>query len=185
MWESINDLETAKSLIVNPQYRNTGNFDPIPTDVFDGLLKGRKLLVLDFGAGVGRNTKMLLQLGHEVSAYDFPNMRQLAKDFMGKEDFERVPYFTPPLSSLDGLAFNLIFASLVLQHISPDHLDAVLEKFSQLLLPGGRLCVFSRGYLDAGGSVWDHIGKHFQPVTPCNMMDATENHQSVIFEIKH
>lgn len=192
-WNKITNVETAKSSILT-SYMKDGKFDgdQIPIDL-DNLRKNAD--ILDFGCGVGRNIKTLLDKRAEkdrtditIYGYDFSNMIEMAKEYLGLEKFNKVIWIPHPLSNLQklGQQFDAIAAYIVLQHIPEAELRQTLAVLSRVLRPDGYLIVHSRGYLDDGHkNIWNIIGEYFTPTmanTRYNPGDASENHQTVIFK---
>lgn len=179
MWNDFNDLEQAKRFILNPGYAQTGQF-PAADIPIEG-----KSNILDFGAGVGRNTRHLLSFGANVVCYDFPNMRELAKQNLG-EDFGRIlDWIEPPITNLDPYKFDLIVATVVFQHIPEESLRTILPVLRDSLTEDGNLFVHSRGYLDTGGNIWRILLDYFEPCHEFKPEDGSENHQAVNFRRKN
>jgi SAM-dependent methyltransferase len=84
--------------------------------------------VLDFGCGVGRNFPYLKSVARSVAGFDLPPMiercRALAAD--------PVDLLMDEWQDARGRRFDLIFASLVLQHIEPTAYRAYLEDFAHI-----------------------------------------------------
>lgn len=84
--------------------------------------------VLDFGCGLGRNFPYLKQLAARVSGFDLPPMvarcRLVAAD-------PAVP-LDDDWTRLRQQRFDLVFASLVLQHIDPAICRGYLEDFARM-----------------------------------------------------
>lgn len=108
----------------------------------------RKYRVLDFGCGIGRNIPLLLNDKHlEVYGYDFENMIEGAKRYLGQKKFEQVKWIKPPLDNIKG-KFDLIIAFLVLQHLTEKEVKEILDKFISILNEDGMLYVYGRWYLE-------------------------------------
>jgi len=178
MWNDFNDLETAKRFILNPGYANTGQFPAA-----DIPIKG-KMDILDFGAGVGRNTRHLLSFGAKVSCYDFPNMKELAKQNLGADFYRISEWIEPPVTNLQDRKFDLVVATVVFQHIPEEALRTIFPVLNNCLSEDGNLFVHSRGYLDTGGNVWRILLDYFVPCHEFNEQDSSENHQAVTFKRK-
>lgn len=91
---------------------------------------------LDFGCGTGRVTKLLLEVGYNVTGYDLsPSMVEQARTLVGKRKEVR---FTSNAETVSG-PWALIVALGVLDYY-PD--SAMLwEEWRQLMKPGGTLLV--------------------------------------------
>ncbi|MBN2557070.1 MAG: methyltransferase domain-containing protein [Anaerolineales bacterium] len=111
-----------------------------------GYLDGLKLDVqrgtaLDFGCGIGRLTQALAMEFEEVHGVDIAaSMIERARMF--NRFSERCSYHVNPsnnLKLLDGVAFNLIYSVITLQHIRPEITRGYLLEFMRLLAPRGIL----------------------------------------------
>jgi SAM-dependent methyltransferase len=84
--------------------------------------------VLDFGCGVGRNFPYLKSIAHHLVGFDVepmvPRCRELAT--------ETVDLLTSDWEDVSRRRFDLVFASLVLQHVETDPCRAYLEDFAKL-----------------------------------------------------
>jgi SAM-dependent methyltransferase len=106
-------------------YKDGKPFTPyVPTLPMRGVV-GR---VLDFGCGLGRNFPYLKRTARTVTGFDLPPMieqcRRLADD--------EVDLLTSDWHHLRMRRFDLIFASLVLQHIEPEPLRTFLGDFARM-----------------------------------------------------
>lgn len=94
---------------------------------------------LDFGCGVGRLTRPLSGHFDEVVGVDIsPRMIELAE--AGNPAGERCRFVLndrPDLGVFPDASFDLVYASLVLQHLPPDHARGYLREFGRVLRPGG------------------------------------------------
>jgi len=108
-----------------------------------GMPRSRRR-ALDFGCGVGRNTRGLAAhfeecLGVDVSAEMVARARELNADRPGCRFERSAPTGLPDLA--DG-AFDLVYSRLVLQHVAPATVRSVwLPELARVLAPGGLLCV--------------------------------------------
>jgi len=84
--------------------------------------------VLDFGCGVGRNFPYLKEVASHVTGFDLPPMIERCRDLS--------PVPADALSAdwddLRTRRFDLIVATLVLQHIEPDRCREYLADFARL-----------------------------------------------------
>lgn len=187
MWDKFDNLEQAKRSILT-EYANSGvPFQPVGSLPLMVKVEDYSC-ILDFGCGVGRNMDYLLRHaapGAEIVGYDFQNMTKLAKEYLGSERWEHAIWMNPPLENMDGFKFDLIIATIVLQHIPPDLLTETMAFLSKHLTKSGKLFVHSRGYIDKGGAVWPFILKHFTPLTTLDPTRGDETHQSVVFGLNH
>lgn len=126
-WESIAEVSDADELRerIFTGYKSGKPFTPyVPTTTLPAPVDS----VLDFGCGVGRNFPYLKSIAQEVVGFDVEPMiarcRELATDAVDGlmsdwEDVSRRP-------------FDLVFASLVLQHVETDACRAYLTDFAAM-----------------------------------------------------
>ena len=84
--------------------------------------------VLDFGCGLGRNFPFLRELAARITGFDLPPMIERCR--------ELAPVPADELASewarVRTRSFDLIFATLVLQHVEPDSCRAYLADFARI-----------------------------------------------------
>jgi SAM-dependent methyltransferase len=84
--------------------------------------------VLDFGCGLGRNFPYLNGIARTVAGFDLSPMVERCHTTAG----DGIDLLTSDWNQLRQLPFDLIFASLVLQHIEPHPMRAFLRDFSHM-----------------------------------------------------
>ena len=84
--------------------------------------------VLDFGCGLGRNFPYLSGIARSVAGFDLPPMIERCREVAGGS----VDLLSPDWQQLCELRFDLIFTTLVLQHIEPQPARAFLRDFSHM-----------------------------------------------------
>ena len=108
--------------------------------------------VLDFGCGIGRNFPYLTSIARSVTGYDLPPMiarcRTLATHAVDRLDDD--------WARLRDERFDLIFASLVLQHIETDACLSYLHDFARMT---PAVHVFTRTDGDFGRNVLDLVSE--------------------------
>ena len=120
---------------------------------FRDLLPSTASVILDVGAGSGRDAAWLASLGHEVVAVE-PSADMRA-EAMARHDCPRIRWMADSLPALDetyrlGLTFDVILLSAVWMHIAPDERQRAFRKLISLLRPGGLLVITLRhGLLDS------------------------------------
>lgn len=84
--------------------------------------------VLDFGCGLGRNFPYLREIAGQVTGFDLPPMIERCRAL------SPVPAdaLTARWDDLRTARFDLIFATLVLQHVEPDVCRAYLADFARM-----------------------------------------------------
>ena len=116
----------------------------IPTLTLPSPIDG----VLDFGCGLGRNFPYLKAIASRVVGFDLPEMIARCR--------AAAPAGADVLSSdwdaVRGMPFDLVFASLVLQHVPEDWCRRVIDDFSTMA-PATYL--LARGQGDFGFSAID------------------------------
>jgi hypothetical protein len=83
--------------------------------------------VLDFGCGLGRNFPCVRTLGQHVAGFDLPPMIARCRELGDPIDM-----LSDDWNELKARPFDLIFASLVLQHIETEAVRAYLADFARM-----------------------------------------------------
>ncbi|MGE4049279.1 MAG: methyltransferase [Acetobacteraceae bacterium] len=113
----------------------------------DDLLPAAPALILDVGAGIGRDAAWLARLGHDVVAVE-PSaaMRAEGERLHPGVGLRWLADRLPALSLTQrlGLTFDLILLSGVWQHVTPDERPRAMRKLISLLKPGGVLTLTLR-----------------------------------------
>jgi SAM-dependent methyltransferase len=118
------------------------------------LLPDAPAAVLDIGAGSGRDAAWLAALGHEiVAAEPSAAMRGAALRLHPDPRIRWIGDCLPDLESTmrSGLAFDVVLASAVWQHVHPSHRARAFRKMVSVLKPGGLLALTLRHGPDPGG----------------------------------
>ena len=128
-----------------------GRYESIAPETVHGwlvdLLLNAPAIVLDVGAGTGRDAAWLASRGLEVIAVEpSSEMRRLAQ-ILHKTDFIR--WIADALPGLEltrrlGLSFDMILLSAVWMHIAPVDRARTFRKLVTLLRPGGFIAVTLR-----------------------------------------
>lgn len=103
---------------------------------------GKKLRVLDVGAGTGRDAAWFAEQGHEVVAAEPSRaMRKVAKRLHAGLSIDWLDDKLPTLSRLHarGETFDLIILSAVWMHVRPEDRQNALQSLMSLLNSGGTL----------------------------------------------
>lgn len=150
----------------------TGEFKDMPvySEVI-GLAAGIKphnwQYVLDFGCGVGRNSKALSESYVKVIAYDLPSMIKLVPD---ENKASNITY-TSEWEKIKGIPFDTVLASLVFQHIHDDELNQYLSEINT-----DKLVLHSRTWMDdTGTEVLTIVEKYFNIETINYVEDPNNN----------
>ena len=116
------------------------------------LLPKRRAVVLDVGAGSGRDTAWLTSLGHEVIATD-PSaaMRAQARRWHPELGVQYLPDRLPELTRTfrTGISFDFILVNAVWMHVAPSDRKRAFRKLVTLLKPGGVIAFTLRAPVDA------------------------------------
>jgi SAM-dependent methyltransferase len=83
--------------------------------------------VLDFGCGLGRNFPYVRTLGRHLAGFDLPPMIARCRELA-----EPVDLLSDDWNALKVRRFDLIFSSLVLQHIETEAVRAYLSDFARM-----------------------------------------------------
>lgn len=105
--------------------------------------------MLDFGCGLGRNFPFLATVARTVIGYDLPPMIERCRAVS-----PAAVELTSDWSTVAGRRFDLIFASLVLQHIEPQTCAGFLRDFVRM---SERVYVITRADSDFGTNVLDDM----------------------------
>jgi hypothetical protein len=114
-------------------------------------------LLLDLGAGVGRNTVALARNFADVVAYDLPNMCEMMR---ARSDLPANVTVTSDWESASSRHYDVVVIALVLQHLSVESIRAYLSE-----IRCERLIVNSRTWIDfVGGEVLPLVQERFKVV---------------------
>jgi trans-aconitate methyltransferase len=118
------DTEEVRERILTG-YKDGKPFTPyVPTLQLPPALES----VLDFGCGLGRNFPYLKRVARSVTGFDLPPMIDRCRSTAG----EPADLLSADWDALEGRRYDLIFASLVLQHIEPEPVRAFLRNFARM-----------------------------------------------------
>lgn len=140
------------------------------------LLPHAPALVLDVGAGTGRDAAWLTGLGHDVVAVE-PSAAMRAEGQRHRPDAglrwieDRLPAL--PATHRLGLAFDAILLSGVWQHVAPGERARAMRKLLGLLRPGGVLALALR---DGPAET----GRTTHPVSPDEVDRLAREHGSAV-----
>jgi SAM-dependent methyltransferase len=102
---------------------------------------------MDIGAGSGRDALALAKRGWEVVAVEpAQRLRQLGGTHTAGTAVQWMDDQLPELTQVRGLSerFDLIILSAVWMHLPPSERERAMRVLSELLAPGGRLCITLR-----------------------------------------
>ncbi|MCB9642647.1 MAG: methyltransferase domain-containing protein [Myxococcales bacterium] len=108
--------------------------------VWSGLLPQGDAVVLDIGAGSGRDAAWLCSHGHEVLAVEpSKGMREMAQKLHPSAQIRWLDDRLPSLSATYALElrFDVILCGAVWMHVAPSERARAFRKVVQLLKPGG------------------------------------------------
>ena len=108
--------------------------------------------VLDFGCGLGRNFPYVKEIALHVTGFDLPPMIERCRSLAT----ERVDVLADDWQQVRASRFDLIFASLVLQHIEPAICSSYLTDFAQM---APRVYLLTRLDNDFGPNVLDLVAR--------------------------
>ena len=129
------------------------------------LLPKRRAVVLDVGAGSGRDTAWLTSLGHEVVATD-PSaaMRAQARRWHPNLGVQYLPDRLPELTKTfrTGISFDFILVNAVWMHVAPADRKRAFRKLVTLLKPGGVIAFTLREPIDDGRDMYPVSGAEIE-----------------------
>ena len=150
-----------------------------PREVHDWLLPhlpSDPSLILDIGAGTGRDAAWLASLGHRIIAVEpSAELRGLAQEIHTSPSIQWVDDQLPGLEVIHryGLSFDLILLSAVWMHIAADVRGRAFRKLITLLKPGGALAISLRhGPVDEERSMF--------PVSQSEIEDLARQHGAFV-----
>ena len=111
------------------------------------FLPDQPALVLDAGAGSGRDAAWLASLGHEVIAVEpSASMRDRGRRLHPSEKIRWINDRLPGLERIHslGLSFDTILLNAVWMHVAPTHRRRAFRKLITLLKPGGWIAITFR-----------------------------------------
>ena len=112
-----------------------------------GFLPDRGGLILDVGAGSGRDAAWLGSIGYEVIAVEpSEKMRKRGQELHGAAAITWLDDRLPGLEQVHGrgVSFDFILANAVWMHLPPAARPRAFRKLITLLKPGGRLAISFR-----------------------------------------
>jgi len=124
---------------------NSVTFESVHKDWLDEIPK--EGMVLDVGAGSGRDARYLAAKGLSVVAVEPAlNIRELAQSYQVNSPIHWLSDTLPELSEVYKLQtkFDLILLSAVWMHIAPSLRERAFRKLSSLLKPNGKLIISLR-----------------------------------------
>lgn len=144
-WESIAATSHPDELRerIFTGYKTGKPFTPyVPTIALPPLIEW----VLDFGCGVGRNFPYLKSVARHVAGFDLESMIARCRSLAT----ETVDLLSSDWEDVSGRQFDLVFASLVLQHVETDACRTYLADFARM---SRSIYVITRLQSDFGANV--------------------------------
>ena len=139
------------------------------------LLPTRRAVVLDVGAGSGRDTAWLTSLGHEVIATD-PSaaMRAQARRWHPDLGVQYLPDRLPELTKTfrTGISFDFILVNAVWMHVAPADRKRAFRKLVTLLKPGGVIAFTLREPIASG--------RDMHPVSGAEIEELARQHGAFV-----
>jgi len=135
---------TANAPSLAKQY-NSVSFESVHKDWLDEIPS--KGMVLDVGAGSGRDARFLAAKGLNVVAVEpSDGIRELAQQYVVENPIHWIADTLPELSKVFALQtkFDLILLSAVWMHIAPSSRQRAIRKLGSLLKPSGKVVISLR-----------------------------------------
>ncbi|MGW3044630.1 class I SAM-dependent methyltransferase [Kitasatospora sp. NPDC001159] len=121
-------------------------------------------VVLDIGAGTGRDAAALAALGHRVVAAEpTPELRAVGKRLHAGSGVRWVADALPtlPLLGAEGGRYDLVLLTAVWMHLAPAECPPAMDALARLLAPGGRVALTLRhGPVPPGRRMFDLPPEH-------------------------
>ena len=139
------------------------------------LLPKRRAVVLDVGAGSGRDTAWLTSLGHEVIAVDkSAAMRAQARPRHRGEGMQYLLDGLPDLTRTfrTGISFDFILLNAVWMHVAPADRKRAFRKLVTLLKPGGVIAFTLREPIVSG--------RDMHPVSGAEIEELARQHGTFV-----
>ncbi|MFC9327112.1 class I SAM-dependent methyltransferase [Kitasatospora sp. NPDC057015] len=147
--------EAAAALV--EQYESV-SFAEVHREVLH-LIPRRPAVIVDIGAGSGRDAAALAALGHVVVAVEpTPELRSRGRILHADREIEWIDDALPGLPALraGGRRFDLVLLTAVWMHLDALQRASAMESVAGLLAPGGHLVLTLRhGPVPAGRRMFD------------------------------
>jgi ubiquinone/menaquinone biosynthesis C-methylase UbiE len=152
-WTTLGEADPLWAVCVDPARKgggwDLGEFLATGRTEIDGAISeldrlglcARRDSALDFGCGVGRLTSALSRHFGTVTGVDIsPPMLEHARKILADDPRCRVVLGDgPDLAGFCDDSFDLVYSSLVLQHMAPGLADGYLAEFVRVTRPGGAI----------------------------------------------
>ncbi len=167
------DLEMGKHQVVGScnEYSMQERWDtetPIFRDIILSHLKNTDEIILDYGCGVGRLAKELIDSNEKIKVIGVdtsPGMLQVAKEYVNSDRF--IPMQPKDFDEKVDFAYCVY----VLQHIPPQFLDNAIDQLcnatkDKLLLVNSvaRMAATEQGFNNDGIDVLEKVSKYFKKI---------------------
>ena len=143
-------------------YKAGKPFTPyIPTIAFPAQIE----FVLDFGCGLGRNFPYLKTIATRVDGFDLPTMIERCRALATEPVSDLVSDWTDARTR----RYDLVFASLVLQHVDTDECRRCLADFARM---APHVYLLTRTRTDFGAIMLDLVAESgLYDTTTCRIVD--------------
>jgi SAM-dependent methyltransferase len=130
-WEINDNIEISKFKEVISGV-DSSNFSPdfLPKSLIDQLSKIKTDTILDYGAGLGRNLPLLKKYSNNVDYIDLEHYQKNYIDYINDLGYNETYFIEMIPDCLIGKKYDLIYCSVVLQHIIDDE---IYEKIVKIL----------------------------------------------------
>ena len=139
-WANLQDVtDLAVMQLIDTNVRDAKDFKPCPPKYFSIIgERDKKLKVLDFGCGIGRNLVGMAKYAPAWEIHGYDNAAMLAraeiylKENLRDKERNQIVLFNEWDSTAKAASYDCIFCCLVLQHLPAELLTQRLAEFAAL-----------------------------------------------------
>lgn len=139
---------------------------------FLALIPASSAIILDVGAGTGRDAAALVRRGHRVTAVEpVAEFRAIGQSIHAGVDINWIDDALPELASIAGLGlqFDIVMLQAVWMHFEPEQRSRAMATLSRLLSPSSALLISYRN----GPAIY---GRRLFPVDAAETRAAASRH---------
>ena len=153
----LNDSQLMNLILTGAKSRES--FKPSENALEQVAPPDKKVSVLDFGCGMGRNLKWMMEkTSWVVTGYDSSPMLDRAKKWLSSGSKRPIPTLVSGWEPLKPKKFDVVLAALVFQHIYNPELSEYLADLSRMTKT---LVILGRRVNDDGSNTIETVHKFF------------------------